>query len=290
MNKYGEVIENANLKNYNTYGIETTCDYLIKVSSIDDLVELIKYLDKNKTKYYILGGGSNVLLPDNNFSGVVIILDKLDNYEINGTNIIAEAGIRLTRLCKIAVEESLSGFEYLSLIPGTLGGALYGNAGSFEHDIYENLDYVEVIRKGKIVKLKKKDIKYDYRDTEFKKSDDIIVRAAFSLKYDDINILNQIIDEVRLKKTSTQPLEFRSAGSVFKNGDVYSAGKLIDDLGLKGTRVGDAEISSRHANFIVNRGNATSRDIKNLIEYIKEKVYNEYEINLELEQIIVEWD
>ena len=290
MDKYGEVTFNANLKNYNTYGIDTTADYLIKVSSIDNLVELIKYLKENDMPYYILGGGSNVLLPDNNFSGVIINLDKLNNVSINENKVIAECGIRLSALCKMTLEASLGGLEYLSLIPGTLGGALYGNAGSFDHFIYENISYVEVLRKGKIFKIKKKDIDYDYRYSMFKSNDDIILRACFELKYDDKETLNKIFEEVRLKKVSSQPLEYRSAGSVFKNGDVYSAGKLIDDLGLKGVKIGDAEVSEKHANFIINKGNATGNDIRNLIDYIKEKVYNEYAINLELEQIIVDWE
>ena len=292
MNEFGELLENVSLKNYNTYGIDTTCDYLIKVSSIDNLVELLKYLKKNKTEYFILGGGSNIILPDTNFKGVIISMERLNNVSINENEVIAECGVRLTHLCKLTVDNSLSGFEYLSLIPGTLGGALVGNAGSFEHDIYECLNYIEVIRNGKIIKLKKKEIEYGYRYTSFKdeKNKDILVRASFTLKYDDINVLKEIIEEVRIKKISTQPLEYRSAGSVFKNGDVYAAGKLIDDLNLKKYSVGDAEVSEKHANFIINKGNAKSKDIIKLIDVIKKKVYNKYNIELELEQIIVDWN
>jgi len=290
LNKFGKVLENASLINYNTYGIDTTCDYLVKPDSIDNLIDLIVYLNNNNIKYYLLGGGSNVILPDNHFNGVIISLELLNKVEFNGNLIVAECGISLGTLVLSCINRSLKGLEYLALIPGTLGGALYGNAGVKEHTIYDYLNSIEVIKDNQLVKLLKDDIEISYRHTNFKNNNDILVRATFKLEEGNKEELKEIVKENRLKRQSSQPLEYKNAGSVFKNPDGDYAGRLIESVGLKGYSVGDAEVSTKHANFIINKGQATGEDIRKLIQIIKEKVYNEYKIDLKLEQIIIEWD
>lgn len=290
LNDFGEVIENASLKNYNTYGIETSCKYLVKVDNIDSLLKLMKYLKEDDIKYYVLGKGSNVILPDSNFQGVIISLEKLNKVEINGLVVEAESGVILNKLINMTVNESLSGLEYLAGIPGTLGGALFGNAGVKEHTIYDNLKSIKIIREGKLLEINKENIDIDYRYTEFKAKKDIIVSAVFCLNKGDIENMQELIKNNLQKRNLTQPLEYRNAGSVFKNPQGMYAGKLIEAVGLKGYKIGDAEVSNKHANFIINKGNASSRDIKKLIELIKKKVYDIYKINLELEQIIIDWD
>jgi len=188
------------------------------------------------------------------------------------------------------INNNLKGLEYLALIPGTLGGALYGNAGVKDHEIYDNLVSIEVIRNNELIILKKEDIDIKYRYTSFKENNDILVRATFKLEKGNIDELKDIVKENRLKRLETQPLEFKNAGSVFKNPEGDAAGRLIDSLGLKGYNVGNAEISTKHANFIINKGSATGKEIRELINIIKEKVYEKYHIKLELEQIIVDWD
>jgi len=290
MNKYGDVIENASLINYNTYGINATCKYLVKPNSIENLIELLKYLKDNELKYYILGKGSNVILPDNLFDGVIISLEKLNKLIIDNEVVIAECGIVLGTFIMECINNNLKGLEYLALIPGTLGGALYGNAGVKDHEIYDNLVSIEVIRNNELIILKKEDIDIKYRYTSFKENNDILVRATFKLEKGNIDELKDIVKENRLKRLETQPLEFKNAGSVFKNPEGDAAGRLIDSLGLKGYNVGNAEISTKHANFIINKGSATGKEIRELINIIKEKVYEKYHIKLELEQIIVDWD
>jgi len=290
LNKFGKVLENASLINYNTYGIDTTCDYLVKPDSIDNLIDLIVFLNNNNIKYYLLGGGSNVILPDNHFNGVIISLELLNKVEFNGNLIVAECGISLGTLVLSCINRSLKGLEYLALIPGTLGGALYGNAGVKEHTIYDYLNSIEVIKDNQLVKLLKDDIEISYRHTNFKNNNDILVRATFKLEEGNKEELKEIVKENRLKRQSSQPLEYKNAGSVFKNPDGDYAGRLIESVGLKGYSVGDAEVSTKHANFIINKGQATGEDIRKLIQIIKEKVYNEYKIDLKLEQIIIEWD
>ena len=287
--EYGEVYENYSLENYNTYGINTSCRYFVKPNSVSNLLLLLTSINEKKYPYFILGGGSNLILPDNKFAGVIINLDLLKNVEINDSEVVAEAGIRLGSLAKICVNKELSGFEYLASIPGTLGGALYGNAGVKEHSIYDCLMSVEVIRDGKLIKINKDDIKISYRHTSFKENNDIIIRANFKLIKEDPLKMQAIINENRLQRLNSQPLEYRNAGSVFKNPEENYAGHLIELAGLKGYRVGDAEVSHKHANFIINKGHATSKDIKELIKIIQSKVLKEFNIKLELEQVIVEW-
>lgn len=290
LNDFGEVLFDANLTNYNTYGINTSAKYLIKPNSQELLKELIIYLKKENIKYYILGGGSNVILPDNKFDGTVISLENLKNIEFNGSKVSVEAGINLNNFIMQCVNNSLGGLEHLALIPGTLGGALYGNAGVKDHTIYDYLENITIIRNDEFITLKKEDIKYSYRYTMFKENNDIILSATFNLYEENIEMMKEIIKESRIKRANSQPLEYKNAGSVFKNPEGNYAGKLIEDLDLKGYTLGGAQVSNKHANFIINIGNATSEDIKKLITYIKEKVYEEYKINLELEQIIVEWE
>ena len=210
---------------------------------------------------------------------------------INNEIVTAECGINLSAFIMECINNGLEGLEYLALIPGTLGGALYGNAGVKNHEIYDNLVSVEVIRDGKYLLLNKNDINVSYRYTSFKENNDILVRATFKLdKTNNIDVLKDRIKENRIKRLETQPLEYRNAGSVFRNPEGDAAGRLIESVGLKGYSVGDAEVSTKHANFIINKGNASSDDIKKLIKIIKEKVKEEYDIDLVLEQIIIEWD
>jgi UDP-N-acetylmuramate dehydrogenase len=253
-------------------------------------LKLLKYLSKNKIKYYILGGGSNIILPDKPFSGVLINLSLLNKIEINNNLVSAESGVALGALAKKCIEKGLSGLEYVSLIPGTLGGALYGNAGLKERTVYDNVVGIDVIRKHKLVHIDKKDLKYEYRWSMFKDSSDIIVKAYFEMDSAEISDMNDIVKQNRIRRMDTQPLEFKNAGSVFKNPAMDSAGRLIDIAGLKGYRINDAEVSQKHANFIINRGNATSDDIKKLIKHIQKVIKDKYNIELELEQVIVDWD
>ena len=290
LNAYGEVAENVSLENYNTYGIKTYCKYLIKPNSCEDLQNLITYLNGQDIKYLVLGKGSNVILPDSKFEGVIINLEKLNNIKINNEVVEVEAGALLSKLVQVTVNSSLKGLEVLASIPGTVGGALYGNAGfKKDQDIYSYLDQITVLRDNKIISLQKKQINYSYRYTEFKDKKDIILKAVFKLEKGNKEQMAETINNNREHRRNTQPLEFKNAGSVFRNPPDLAAGKLIEEAGLKGVSIGGAEISSKHANFIINKGNATSEDIKKLIDLVQKTVYEKYNIKLELEQNIIEW-
>ena len=291
LNKYGEVEENASLETYNTYGIKTTTKYLVKPYDLKSLQELLLYLDDKKLKYYILGKGSNVILPDNPFSGVIISLANLNKIEFHDHVLKVEAGALLSNVVSEAIARNLQGLETLGSIPGTIGGALYGNA-SFYKDItiYDKVKDVEVIRNHELIKVPKEDITISHRHSSFKGTKDIIVSATFALSDGDKELMQEEVKKTREKRMATQPYEYKNAGSVFKNPENSSAGKLIDEAHLKGFHVGDAYVSEKHANFIVNKGYATSQDIKELIKIIKEKVKEKDNIELELEQQIIEWE
>ena len=285
-----KVLENVDLKKYNTYGIGGIAKYLVSPSNVDDLEYLLKYLNEQNTFWYILGGGSNVILPDEDFNGVIIRLDKLDEFSIDGDIITAGAGISLGKFVKNMLDNGFTNYGALSGIPGLLGGAIIGNAGAYGVSVFDYLINVTIMDDlGNIRVLEKSDIKYDYRYTEFKGGKNIIVAATFQgIRGDVAEELEKISDNMA-KRRSTQPLEYKNAGSVFKNLPRASAGYLIEHAGLKGISVGGAKVSEKHANFIINYNNATSNDIKKLIDIIKGEVKKKFNEELELEQVIVKW-
>lgn len=289
MKEFGEVLEKVDLSKYNSYGLPSSCEYLIYPNSIDDLINLLIYLEKEGIKYKIFGSCSNVILPNSHYSGALIKLDHLDNYEVGSDYIIAESGILLSELVNVLISKGKGGFELLGTIPGTLGGAIYGNAGIKDYSILDFIEYVEVIRNHELIKLDKMEVTYSYRSSIFKNTSDIIVRAKLRVIDKDVNEMRESIRTLRMKRLESQPIEYKNAGSVFKNPKGYFAGELIDKCGLKGYNVKDAYVSEKHANFIINKGNATSEDVIKLIEIIKDKVKQEFDVDLELEQVIVKW-
>lgn len=291
MKEYGEVKEFVDLKKYNTYGIGGISKYLVMPEDIDDLSSLIKYLNKENIPWYVLGGGSNVILPDEDFDGVIIKLDKLNRVVIDNDIITAESGVSLGMFVNTLLDHGFVNYAHLMGIPGTLGGAIVGNAGAYNVSIFDYLISVSIIdADGNKKILNKEDIEYDYRYTEFKGKNSIVVAASFKGIYGDVALVREQIQLNLEKRRNTQPLEYKNAGSVFKNPPEYSAGYLIEHAGLKGLTVGGAKVSEKHANFIINYDNATSRDIIKLIGIIKNTVEDKFNIELNLEQVIVKWE
>jgi len=287
MDNYAEVLKNISLKKYNTYGIDTKTKYLVMPNSKQDILNVLNYLNNNHIPYYVLGNGSNILLPDNDYNGAIIKLNKLNKIEIKNNILKVEAGVLLPYLNQKLLNLGYVNFYWASSIPGEVGGSIHGNAGAYKHDIFENLISIEIIQNNKIITLNKEDIKYGYRYTNLNNC--LILSATFNLVKGDVNTIKEEMKLNLKKRMKTQPLNELTAGSVFKNPDGYSAGKLIEDLGLKGKVIGGAKVSEKHANFIVNFNKAKASDIISLINLIQEKVLKENNINLELEQIIVKW-
>ena len=290
MKEYGEVLENVDLKNYNTYKIGGKSRFIIKPYNIKSLIKLLKYLKEKNIKYFVLGKGSNVILPDKDYNGAVILLDNLKEIKVNGNIVEVESGIILTKFINTLISNNLGGLENLYGIPGTLGGAIHGNAGCYGSVISDCLVSVTYLENETVKTLKKENCEFLYRDSIFKHDKNkIILSAKFELDKKDNQVMQNIVKENLLKRKNTQPIEFHNAGSVFRNPINLSSGKLIEESGLKGYNVNDAEISTKHANFIINKGNATSEDIKELINIVKEKIKDKYDIDLILEQEIVKY-
>jgi len=275
---------NESLKKHTTYGIGGPADLMIFPKSKQDLIKVIEIINENKIKLTILGSGSNVLVSDNGIRGAVISLkNSLKQIEVNDNILYAECGTMLGKIVKHAVKNNLIGLENLNGVPGTLGGALIMNAGAWGGEISENLIHVEVINsKSEIQKIQKKDLNFSYRQSSFNK-DDILLSAKFNLKKADKDIIKENFIEAQSGRKKSQPLNKRSAGSLFKNPKNNSAGKLLDEAGLKGFSIGDAKISEKHANFFINDGNATSKDMLMLIKKAHKEVKDKFNVNLSLE-------
>ena len=281
----GTCLLNEPMSRHTSYGIGGPAGAYITPRDRDDLRRILHFSDEQNIPVFFIGSGSNLLVADEGINGIVITLIKSFNkLEIKGCHIYAETGVMLGHMVKHCIKQKLTGLETMVGVPGTLGGALMMNAGAFGSEISNFLKNVDVMTlTGKIKQYNVKDIDFHYRHSSFKK-DEIIMSANFVLK----KATKQEIMNKRAKASAgrkeTQPLRFRSAGSLFKNPkkDV-AAGYLIDKAGLKGTHRGDAEISKKHANFFVNHGKANAEDIVFLIRLARKTVEKKFGINLELE-------
>ena len=302
-----KIKEKIPLKEYTTFKIGGPARYFFVAKNKEDLKNAILWAKKKKLPFFILGAGSNVLFSDKGFNGLVIKLQNTQ-YEIRNTKVIAEAGVPLQKVVLKLAKKELSGLENLAGIPGTLGGAIWGNAGAFGREIGDVVKEVEILRinglmSWRIEKLKNKDCKFGYRDSIFKRKKNwIILEATLRLKRGKRKEIEEKIKEILKLRKEKQPLEFPSAGSVFKNVPIEKvpkrirekfkekikngflpAGVLIEAAGLKGFQIGGAKISEKHANFIVNVGKAKASDVKELIEKIKKEVKKKFKIQLEEE-------
>lgn len=282
MKKYGKVIKDANLKNYNTYKLDVKCKYLIEVDDYNSLKELINHLKEKEIKYFIIGNGSNLILPLY-YDGVVIKL-KLSDISIKNNIVEVGSSYMMGKLAFDSVKHSLKGLEWASSLPATVGGAVINNAGCFGGETFDSLVKIDCLYNGEIITLNKKDIDYGYRYTNLK--DYIILKAYFKLEKGNKEELIKTIKEINDKRKKSQAIIYPSAGSVFKNPEGDYAGRLIQECGLKEKKIGGAMVSSEHANFIINYNNASTDDIINLINLIKEEVLKKFNIDLVLEQEI----
>lgn len=278
--------EQEPLKPYTTFKIGGPAKYFYTAESSDDLVRAITAAKEAGEPYYLLGSGANILISDDGFKGLVIRV-KNDKLEVSGLEVTAEAGVSIGKLVHTAVNAGLSGIECWAGIPGTVGGSVYGNMGQPAVEkgaMSEWVRSVEVLRDGARLSLSNSSCGFGYRHSIFKENQDVILSATFVLeKADDITAAKHRMKLYQKKKLGEQPLEMPSSGCMFKNPEGGYAGKYIDELGLKGKRIGGAEISIKHGNFINNVDNATAKDVITLISLIKQKVRDTYHVQLEEE-------
>lgn len=281
-----ECIEDASLLNYNTYKLDTKCKLLMFPKDIYELKEMVYIL--GDSKYFIIGNGSNIILPDY-YDGVIIKLKFLNNYSITDDNILnVDSGVMINKLALEISKLGYKGLEWASGIPGTIGGCIYNNAGCYGSEISDNLISVTILDDNRVYDLTKDELHFSYRNSLLKGSNKfIILKAKFQLEKGDSKELLELIKERTIKRKESQPLEYPSCGSVFRNPEGNIAGKLIDESNLKGKTVGGATISEKHANFIINKGNATPKDIISLIDIVKKTIKKNYNIDLVLEQEII---
>lgn len=283
-----EYYKDVSLKRYNTYKIDVMCDFLIYPKDTDELIKLLKYLKEKNIRYLILGGGSNVILARSCFE-VVIKLDRLNEIKIDGNIVTAGAGVSLPFLSNTCMKDGLDGLSFAGGLPGLVGASTAMNAGAYNEDMASIVKEVKVITPDlDLVSMSKEELNYSYRNSFLKENKNYIcIETTFELFYGDSNEIKEVMDTRRIRRMESQPLDMPSAGSVFRNPEGLSSGKLIEDIGLKGYTIGGAMVSSKHANFIVNTGSATYEDIIELINYIKQRVKEQYDIELILEQEII---
>lgn len=290
--KIGDFLLDESLKNQTTYKVGGKASIIVFPKNVEKLIELLKLIKNNNLKYKVLGKGSNVIFSDQDYRGVIIKLDKFNNIEINNNYVTAGAGLPLIPLAYKTSKMGLSGLEFATGIPGTLGGAIYMNAGAYKSDMGYITESVKVLTPEYEVKeIFNKDLNFHYRDSFFQhNSGYICLEVRMVLKKGDSKEILNVIEDRKQRRLMSQPLEYPSAGSVFRNPENDFAGRLIEESGFKGYRKGGAEVSEKHANFIVNRDHATAEDVYELITEIKDKVKKNYQIDLKVEQEFVNWE
>lgn len=279
---------NEPMSQYTTFKIGGPADLFYEAKTSEEIIKAVKLARRLKTPYFILGEGSNLLVSDQGFRGLVIKI-QTSKFKLQNSNIISESGAKLKTLVEEATKANLSGLEFVAGIPGTLGGAIRGNAGAWQQNIGDKVLKVRVLTKeGEIKWLSQKDCQFKYRQSRFSKTGEIILKVELELKREVREKIKRKIEEV-LKKREKQPKE-PSAGCIFVNPKPLSAGKLIEECGLKGKQIGDAQISLKHANFIVNLGNARAKEALQLIKLAKTNIQKKFGIKLEKEIYLVGFD
>lgn len=289
----GKVEENVSLKKYTTYRAGGTARCVVYPKNTNKLIELLTLLKSNNIKHKILGNGSNLLFSDKPYEGILIKLSEFNEIKFLAKNKIrVGAGFPLVKLSMMAAKKGLTGLEFASGIPGTVGGAVYMNAGAYKSDMGYVVETVKVLTPDlKVLTLVNKEMNFHYRTSFLQKHPNYIcLETTIELKKGKRSAIEEVIRERKQRRLDSQPLEYPSAGSVFRNPDDKAAWQLIDGVGLKGKIQGGAMISDKHANFVINYKNAKSEDIKYLIDLAHDEVLKEYGIDLKIEQEFVNWE
>lgn len=287
LTQYNQIIKNENLKKHCSMSVGGNSDYYYEPKTIKDFLKIIKICNKNKINYFILGNGTNTIFTDKGFRGIVICTKKLKKITKKKNIICLDCGVNMYVLNKYLISNGLTGLEWSFGIPGTIGGAVCMNAGAYGGQMKDVVLKVKIFD-GKNVKiLNSNQLNMTYRDSLIKQKKYIVLKAWLKLDFDEQTNIEQRCKEYMSKRITSQPLEYFNSGSIFKTTNNIIAGKIIDNLGLKGVTINGAQISIKHANFIVNKNNAKCADILELIELIQNKVEQQTGIRLEQEVIIV---
>lgn len=295
-----KILYNEPMKKYTTFKVGGPAECLIKIEKINELKEILKFTNENNIKLTVLGNGSNVLILDKGISGITLII-KIENTEFEETEenlnskligqktkIKLGAGEKIAKVGMVFFKESLTGFEEIAGIPGTIGGAVRMNAGANGREMKDIIKTVKCLDyQGNEKVFTNEEMEFGYRTSILKKEKYIVTEVEIELEKGNQEEIKEKMDMYKEKRKNSQPLEYPSAGSTFKRGIDFITAKLIDEAGLKGTHVGDAEVSTKHGGFIINKGNAKAKDILELVEIVKKEVYKKYQKQIELEVEIV---
>lgn len=281
------VMKDEPMSRHTTFRVGGTADFFVEIGSPEELLDIINYLTETDRSYFILGNGSNLLVGDKGYEGVILHLgERFNSITVEGNTITAQAGALLSTVAKTAAKNGLSGMEFAAGIPGTIGGAVVMNAGAYEGEMKQIITKVTVMtREGEILELDNETMEFGYRTSIIKNRPFVVLSAVISLEKGDMASIQSKMDDFNNRRRSKQPLEYPSAGSTFKRPEGYYAGKLIMDAGLRGYRVGGAQVSEKHCGFIINVGNATAADISELMDEVIEKVEKQFSVTLEPEII-----
>lgn len=282
------VTVNELMSKHTTFRIGGAADVFVTPSSEEDIIAVLSYVTDNNIPCYIVGNGSNILVKDKGFRGVIIQLYRnFNSVSVEGNIIRAQAGALLSAVARTAAENSLKGMECLSGIPGTIGGAVCMNAGAYGGEMKDIVSSIKVISKGKILKIKGDDAKFRYRGSRIMDENMIVLEAEIVLEKGRKNEILYKMKELMEQRNAKQPVEMPSAGSTFKRPEGYFAAKLIDDSGMRGYSVGGAQVSEKHCGFVVNKGNASAEDVVKLMEDVQKKVKEKFDVELEPEVRII---
>ena len=287
----GDIKENVSLKTLTTLKVGGISKYVFYPKDVTSLKKALTLFKENNINYKIFGNGSNIIPSDKIYDGVIIKLSSLNNLKIEDEVIEVEAGYSLMKLAKEVIKLGLSGLEWACGIPGTIGGAVYMNAGAYKQDMSFVLEKITVLDENmNIVTLNKDELDFGYRHSRLMEENLICLSATLKLEKKDISLIEEVVNKRKEKRMETQPLEYPSAGSVFRNPFNDFAGRLVEECNLTGKQIGGAMISLKHANFIINKDNATGKDVLDLINLAKKEVKEKFNIELKQEQELFNFD
>lgn len=279
------ILREEPMKKHTSFRIGGPAKYFVRPESEEEICQVISYCKEEKIPFFLLGNGSNLLVSDEGYDGVVIqIGSNFQGIQKNKTILTVKSGTLLVTVSKEAAEAGLGGMEFASGIPGTIGGAIFMNAGAYGGEMKQIVKRVKVLKPdGNISYLERDELGMGYRTSIVKKENYVVLEVELALEEKNKEEILGTMEELKKARKEKQPLEFPSAGSTFKRPEGYFAGKLIMDAGLRGFRVGDAQVSEKHCGFVINRGRATAKDVMELVSAVKEKVKKDFGVELELE-------
>ena len=288
----GKVIENEPMYKHTTYKVGGPAKIFVKAKDIDSLIQTLKYCRDHNIKQMVIGNGSDLLFSDKEYDGVIISMKSFDDVKMNGSTIVAQAGVSMIALAYSSAKAGLSGFEFMGGIPGDMGGGIFMNAGAYKYCMADVFKCARVLDDElNVITLSKEDMEFSYRHSVLQKHPNwIILDATFEMTAKDPGEIRKVLDKRKERRMSTQPWNFACAGSVFRNPDEKPAWRYIDEAGLRGYEIGGAQVSPKHSNFIVNNGYASAKDILDLIRLVEKTVYEKFGVKLNKEVILVNWD